>query len=115
LLALGAVHAMVVHSRDGLDEISVSAPTRVCEVIDGQVRRYEMKPTDFGIDEHALGDVAGGDAAANERIARAILGGESGARADIVAVNAGAALYVAEVAASVREGVAVAREAIASG
>jgi anthranilate phosphoribosyltransferase len=115
LLALGAVHAMVVHSRDGLDEISVSAPTRVCEVIDGEVRRYEVTPSDFGIEVHDIDDIAGGDAAANARIARVILGGESGARADIVAVNAGAALYVSGAVASVREGVAVAREAIASG
>src|SRR6266513_2094322 len=50
LLALGAVHAMVVHSRDGLDEISVSAPTRVCEVIDGEVRRYEVTPSDFAVE-----------------------------------------------------------------
>jgi anthranilate phosphoribosyltransferase len=115
LLALGAVHAMVVHSRDGLDEISVSAPTRVCEVIDGTIRRYEITPRDFGVDEHALDEVSGGDAAANARITRAILGGEAGARADIVALNAGAALYVSGAAASVAEGVAMAREAIASG
>lgn len=115
LLALGAVHAMVVHSRDGLDEISVSAPTRVCEVIGGEVRRYEVTPSDFGVDVHDIDDIAGGDAAANARIARAILGGESGARADIVALNAGAALYVSGAVSSVREGVAVAREAMASG
>ena len=115
LLALGAVHAMVVHSRDGLDEISVSAPTRVCEVVDGTIKRYEVRPTDFDVDEHALDEVAGGDAAANARIARAILAGEPGARADIVALNAGAALYVAGAAASVRDGVAMARQAIASG
>src|SRR5438067_1003574 len=115
LLALGAVHAMVVHSRDGLDEISVSAPTRVCEVVDGAIKRYEVSPADFGVDEHALDEVAGGDAAANARIARAILAGEPGARADIVALNAGAALYVAGAAASVRDGVAMARQAIGSG
>ena len=115
LLALGAEHAMVVHSRDGLDEISVSAPTRVCEVVDGAIKRYEVTPADFGVEEHDIGEVAGGDAAANARIARAILGGEVGARADIVALNAGAALYVSGVAASVREGVAMAREAMASG
>jgi anthranilate phosphoribosyltransferase len=115
LLALGAVHAMVVHSRDGLDEISVSAPTRVCEVIDGELRRYEVTPSDFGIEVHDIDDIAGGDAAANAGIARAILGGESGARADIVALNAGAALYVSGAVPSVREGVALAREAIASG
>ena len=115
LLALGAEHAMVVHSRDGLDEISVSAPTRVCEVVDGAIKRYEVTPADFGVEVHDIEEIAGGDAAANARIARAILGGEPGARADIVAVNAGAALYVAGAAASVREGVALARAAMATG
>lgn len=115
LLALGAVHAMVVHSRDGLDEISVSAPTRVCEVVGGAIRQYEMTPADLGMSEHTLDDVAGGDATANAGIARAILSGESGARADIVAANAGAALYVSGAVDSVREGVAVAREAMAAG
>ena len=115
LLALGAVHAMVVHSRDGLDEISVSAPTRVCEIADGEARRYELAPRDFDIDLSSIDDLAGGDAAENARIARRILDGERGAKADIVAANAGAALYVAGAAATLRDGVALAREAIASG
>ena len=115
LLALGAVHAMVVHSRDGLDEISVSAPTRVCEVVNGGRRTYELSPQDIDVDQHALGDVAGGDAAANARIARQILGGEPGARAEIVVANAGAALYVAGSAATIRDGVALARASIGSG
>ena len=115
LLALGAVHAMVVHSRDGLDEISVSAPTRVCEVVNGGRRTYELSPQDIDVDLHALGDVAGGDAAANARIARQILGGEPGARAEIVVANAGAALYVAGSAATIRDGVALARASIGSG
>jgi anthranilate phosphoribosyltransferase len=115
LLALGSTHAMVVHSRDGLDEISVSAPTRVCEVIEGELRRYELTPGDLGLALSSIDDLAGGDAAENARIARAILGGEGGARADIVAANAGAALYVSGAAATLRDGVALAREAFASG
>ena len=115
LLALGAVHAMVVHSRDGLDEISVSAPTRVCEVVNGARRTYELSPKDIDVDTHALGDMAGGDAPANARIARQILGGEAGARADIVIANAGAALYVAGAVATIRDGVALARASIGSG
>jgi len=115
LLALGAVHAMVVHSRDGLDEISVSAPTRVCEVVNGGRRTYELSPQDIDVELHALGDVAGGDAAANASIARQILGGEPGARAEIVVANAGAALYVAGSAATIRDGVALARASIGSG
>jgi anthranilate phosphoribosyltransferase len=73
LLALGAEHAVVVHSRDGLDEISVSAPTRVCEVCYGETRTYEITPEELGIARHPLEAVAGGDPGANARIARAVL------------------------------------------
>ena len=115
LLALGTDHALVVHSRDGLDEISVSAATHVCEVRAGALRMYELTPQDLDIEVHVIEDVAGGDAAQNARIARAILSGEKGARADIVAANAGAALYVADAAPTIRDGVALARAAIESG
>ncbi len=115
LLALGADHAMVVHSRDGLDELSVSAPTHVCEVRDGAVRSYEITPADGGVDTHELEAIIGGDAKMNASIARSVLEGKSGAAQDVVVLNAGAALYVAGVAGSVREGVALARQAIASG
>ena len=115
LAALGADHAMVVHSRDGLDEISVSAPTLVCEVRDGQVRSYEITPEEIGLRTHAIEELTGGDAKTNAEIARKIFDGESGARADVVAANAGAALYVAGRADSIREGVDLARNAIGSG
>jgi anthranilate phosphoribosyltransferase len=115
LLALGAEHALVVHSRDGLDEISVSAPTRVCEVRDGAIHEYELTPADLGIDVHPIEALAGGDAAENARITRSILDGEEGARRDVVAANAGAALYVSGAATTLRDGVAMARAAIANG
>lgn len=115
LAALGAEHALVVHSRDGLDEISVSAPTVVCEVRDGEVRSYELTPDDLGLATHALDDLLGGDAAMNATIARAILEGAGGARHDIIVANAGAALYVAGLAPAIRDGVALARESLASG
>ena len=115
LLALGAEHALVVHSHDGLDEISTSAPTRVVEVRGGSIRGYEISPEALGMQRHSLEAIAGGSAAENARIALAILGGEDGARADIVAANAGAALYVSGAAADIREGIALARKAIASG
>lgn len=92
LLALGAEHALVVHSRDGLDEISVSAPTRVCEVCYGEIRSYEVTPEEIGIRRHPLEAIAGGDAKENAHIAHAVLEGEDSARTDIVAANAGAAL-----------------------
>jgi anthranilate phosphoribosyltransferase len=115
LLALGSEHAIVVHSRDGLDEISVSAPTRVAEVRDGQIRVYELTPEAIGVKAHPIEQIAGGDAVQNARIARAILAGEAGARADIVIANAGAALYVSGISPTIRDGVSLAREAIKSG
>jgi anthranilate phosphoribosyltransferase len=115
LAALGAVHALVVHSRDGLDEISISAPTLVCEVRDGELHTYEITPEELDLRTLPIEDVAGGDVEQNARIARAVLAGERGARHDIVIANAGAALYVAGLAPSIREGVALAHDSIASG
>ncbi len=115
LLALGAEHAMVVHSRDGLDEISVSAPTHVCEVKERRIRSYELTPEEAGVAPHNLDEIAGGDPKRNAEIARSVLEGKGGGPQDVVALNAGAALYVAGVAGSVREGVSMARQAIVSG
>ncbi len=115
LLALGTEHAMVVHSRDGLDEISISEPTHVCEVCYGEIRSFELTPEEIGMRRHPIEAIAGGDTRENARIARSVLAGEEGARADIVAANAGAALYVAGVVATIRDGVALAQEAIRSG
>lgn len=115
LAALGAEHAMVVHSRDGLDEISLSAPTHVCEVRDGEVHSYELIPEDLGVPRHPIESLAGGDVWQNAAIARSVLEGEEGPRHDIVAANAGAALYVAGLAPTIREGVTMAREALHGG
>jgi anthranilate phosphoribosyltransferase len=116
LRALGAEHAMVVHSRDGLDEISVSAPTHVCEVRNGRIRSYDIDPEEMGVGRHSLDEIRGGDAAENARIARGVLEGRTnGARRDVVAANAGAALYVSGAASSVRDGVIMALDSIVSG
>ncbi len=115
LNALGAKHALVVHSRDGLDEISISAATRVCEVRDGEMRSYEVTPEELGLPRHPIEAVAGGDARANANIAREVLNGANGARHDIVVANAGAALYVGGLAPTIRDGVALAKESVASG
>ncbi|HWW61090.1 MAG TPA: anthranilate phosphoribosyltransferase [Thermoanaerobaculia bacterium] len=115
LLALGAEHALVVHSRDGLDEISVSAPTHVCEVKDGALRTYDIAPEDIGVATHPIESIGGGDANENARIARAVLDGEAGPRHDVVVANAGAALYVGGLAPTIRDGVALANESLASG
>lgn len=116
LASLGAKHALVVHSRDGLDEISISAATRVCEVRDGELRAYEITPEEIGLGRHPIEALAGGDARENAAIARDVLNGAAnGARHDIVVANAGAALYVGGLAPSIRDGVALAKESIASG
>lgn len=115
LLALGAEHAMVVHSRDGLDEISVSAPTHVCEVRDGVLRSYDVTVKDFGLPAHTLESIGGGDVKTNAQIARAIFDGAPGAARDVVVANAGAALYVSGSAKSLHEGAEQAAAAITSG
>lgn len=115
LLALGADHALVVHSFDGLDEISISAPTRVTELRDGALRTYDVTPEAIGVRRYDLRELAGGNAQDNARIARAVLAGEDAAAVEIVVANAGAALYVAGSAETIRDGVVLAREAIASG
>ncbi len=115
LLALGAENALVVHSHDGLDEISVSAPTHVCEVKDGALRSYDIEPEEIGVARHPIESMGGGDANENARIAHAVLNGEAGPRHDVVVANAGAALYVGGLAPTIRDGVALAKESLASG
>jgi len=115
LASLGSEHVLVVHSDDGLDEISVSAPTRFCELKDGEIRNGFIEPEEIGVRRSALEEVLGGDAATNAKIARDVLEGKNGARRQIVLANAGAAIYVAGNAESIREGVAMAAKSIDSG
>ena len=106
---------MVVFGEDVLDEISMSAPTAVCEFHDGQYSSYEIKPEDFGMERCSKADLVGGDPAENAAITRAILDGEKGHRRNAVLLNAGAAIYISGKAASLAEGVKLAAEAIDSG
>jgi len=117
LAGLGAVHALVVHGLEGLDELSVCGPSLVAEVRDGRVvRRFRIEPGDAGAPRGRLEALRGGDVAENARRLEAILGGrEEGAAADAVALNAGAALLVAGRVADLREGFAAAREIVVSG
>jgi anthranilate phosphoribosyltransferase len=112
-LELGAEHVFVVHGSDGSDEITTTGPTRVIEVRDGKIERFEIEPSDFGISVSSLGDLEGGDAARNAEILRNVLGGQMGAAADSVALNAGAGLFVAGQADSLADGVAAARQILA--
>jgi anthranilate phosphoribosyltransferase len=95
LSMLGLRRALVVHGNDGLDEITISAATRVAEVRDGQVRSYEVTPEEFGLRRAPLEEIAGGDAAENAALIRGVLGGEKSARRDVVLLNAAAALVAA--------------------
>jgi len=112
---LGLKRAMVVGSHDGLDEISLSAPTQVSELRGGEVKTYDIAPEELGLTSVPLGAVAGGDAAANAAIIRRVLAGEQGPYRDVVLANAGACIYVAGRADSLRDGVRVAAETIDSG
>ncbi len=114
---MGNARNLIVHSDDGLDEISTTCATAVVEVFAGQGydERYEVTPEQFGVERARLEDLAGGDAATNAALLRAVVDGEPGPRLDIVLLNAGAALYIAEAAGSIAEGVRAARAAVASG
>jgi anthranilate phosphoribosyltransferase len=116
LAELGAEKALVVHGRDGLDEISASAPTLVAEVDGGAFTEYELTPEHLGLSRHDPSGILGGDAHLNARILRAVLSGERrGAARDIVLANAGATVYVSGRAASIQEGVRLAEQSVESG
>jgi anthranilate phosphoribosyltransferase len=115
LAQLGLYRGFVVHGSDGLDEITTTGPTLVLEIASGAVREYTVTPDDFGLPAASAGDLRGGDAAVNERIARDILAGVRGPRRDIVLANAAAALVAAGKARDFREGVALAADSIDSG
>jgi anthranilate phosphoribosyltransferase len=115
LQQLGARHALVVWGRDGMDEISLGASTMVGELRDGVVREYEIEPEDFGLVMAASRNLRVADAAESKAILLGVLDNKPGPARDIVALNAGAALYVAGVADSIEDGIVRAREAITDG
>ena len=116
LANLGVKRAMVVYGQDGLDEISMSAPTSVCEIKDGWFQSYEITPEQFGYERCEKGALTGGTPAENAEITKAILKGEEkGPKRQAVCLNAGTALYIAGKAASIEEGVKLAESLIDSG
>jgi anthranilate phosphoribosyltransferase len=115
LQKLGSRHVMVVHSRDGLDEISIGERTEVAELKQGQIRRFSIQPEDFGLKRAPIDQLKAADANASLEIIRDVLDNRPGPARDIVQLNAGAAIYTAGVAASLPEGVERAGQAIASG
>jgi len=115
LQRLGAEHAVVVYGRDGMDEVSLGAATMVGEFKDGEIREYEIHPEDFGLTMASNRAFKVESAAQSKALLQAVLDNEPGPARDIVALNAGVALYAANVAASMADGVALAREALSSG
>jgi anthranilate phosphoribosyltransferase len=115
LARLGTAHALVVCSQDGLDEVSLSAPTLVREVRDGRVSQWEWTPEDFGLEPCRLADLYADSAEASAALIGQVLAGRDGAVTRVVLANAAAALLAADKVRSVQEGVAVARQAISSG
>ena len=116
LSKLGVKHGMVIYGTDRLDEVSVSAPTSICEFEGDNFKKYTIKPEDFGISSADKSEILGGSGEENARITLGILKGEiQGARRDVILLNAGCGLYAAGKAASIAEGVKLAAELIDSG
>ena len=115
LISLGIKRGMVVYGQDKLDEISMSAPTKVCEIKDGWYKSYVITPEQFGFERCTKADLAGGTPEENAKITRDILNGEKGHKRNAVLMNAGAALYIGGKAESMEDGVKLAAELIDSG
>ena len=112
---LGSTAAMVVHGKDGLDEITTTDITAVAELKDNRIQTHIIKPNDFGFKRAKKEDLKGGDAACNAKIALEVLSGKKGPRRDIVLMNAGAAIYVRGAVATLSEGIKKSEESIDSG
>lgn len=108
----GAEEVMVVHAEDGMDELSVTAETRIAHLRDKEIKFYQISPEELGFERHSLSELKGGDAKENAKIITAIFAGERGARRDVVILNAAAGFVVANKANSLQEGVALAEELI---
>jgi anthranilate phosphoribosyltransferase len=115
LQRLGAEHALVVYGRDGMDEVSLGAATMVGEYRDGEIREYEIHPEDFGLTMASNRTLKVTTPAESLALVRSVLDDESGPARDIVVLNAGVGLYAANVAPTIADGIALAREAITSG
>ena len=115
LYNLGVKNAMVVYGQDGLDEISMSAPTSVCEVRNGEFKKYILTPEQFGMKRCKKEELTGGTPEENAKITRAILRGEKGPKTDAVILNSAAALYIANAALTLKEAIVIIRDIIDSG
>ncbi|MDP2989842.1 MAG: anthranilate phosphoribosyltransferase [Kiritimatiellota bacterium] len=112
---MGVEHALVVHGEDGLDEITITGETAISEIKGGEISRYSITPEDFGLSRAGSSALKGGTAAENAAILRSVLGGAPGPRRDVVLLNAAAGLVAGNLATTLRQGVALAKEVIDSG
>jgi len=115
LKALGSEHVMVVHSDDGLDEISTAAETAVSELKDGEIRDFKIRPADYGVENASIDELLIEDASGSLAMVKAALTAKHRDASDIVALNAGAAIYVSGQANTLEAGVEMAWDAIGSG
>lgn len=115
LKLLGAQRALVVHGHDGMDEITVTDSTRITELNDGVIKTYDLRIEDYFEEPAEVDSLIGGDAQENAKIMSAVLNGEKSPRRNIVLLNAGAALYAAGKATSIKDGIKLAEESIDSG
>ena len=114
LQSLGTEHALVVHAQDGLDEISIATETNVCELCDGKIKAYQLAPEDCGVERTSLDNIKVDNVDDSAKMIISVLNGDAGSAADIVCLNAGAAIYVAGKTKSLKEGVELAREQLTS-
>jgi len=115
LMNVGAEHALVVYGEDGLDEISITKPTRIVEVRKGKIHSYTIRPEDFGFKRRELSEISGGDRKKNVKIMYDILKGKGGGCRDIVLLNAAGAIVAGDMAENLKDGIAIAKESIDSG
>lgn len=115
LANLATVHALLVHGNDGLDEITTTTSTSISELYKGEIKSYEIRPQDFGLKEAKPEDLKGGSTTDNAKILLDVLNGKPGQKRDIVILNAAAAIYAADKAASIKDGIKLAVESIDSG
>ena len=115
LAKLGSEMALVVHGAGGIDEISIAGTTRVSELKNGEIKTYEIKPEDFGIERATINSILGGDSKQNAEIILDILNGKKSPHRDVVVLNSGAAIYVAGLTQTLGEGIEMAKDVIDSG
>ena len=115
LQSLGSKHVLVVHAEDGLDEISIASETHIAELMNGHVSTYSISPTEFAMEHDSLNEIVVSDVQQSLQMVNDVFADKAGAALDIVRLNAGAALYASDKASSLKQGVSMASDALASG